>query len=537
MGKRKWSRQTVIEAIRQWQQQGLPINRLRRGNRRLYSALFHYFPNLAAALRAAGIAPAAPRRPRAKPTRRSAQAILQELQRRHAQGLPVTQAADPGLSAAARGVFGTWINALEAAGIPCRRRQKWSRERVLDQLRRWDAEGRFDNSTWLEDRTFVDAAYRLFGSWPAALVAAGVLAPGERMRRRTKWPKQRIVEVIQDRHVRGQAIEYGRDDGLIGAAIVRFGSWYEAKRAAGVPVSPGGPRTRWSRDVVIQKIRDRRKRGQSLVNVYRTDGRLACAGQRYFGSWHGALVAARAIPADTPKRESERWTRERVLRELRSRHREGRCLHCTWPDNHRLASAACRLFGGWRAALRAAKVPGAPPPYQIWNRQRVLDEIQSRQRHGRPLGKQAVGQGFYCAAVRRFGSWRAALMAAGVVPPPQRERWSRQRVVDEIRAQYRQGLSVTYGAPENGRLGAAAQARFGSWRAALTAAGIPGSYGPRQRWSRQRILDELQVWRDRGTVPTRRDVGSAMQSAAYRYFGSWREALVAAGVVRGGDAG
>jgi hypothetical protein len=58
-----------------------------------------------------------------------------------------------------------------------------------------------------------------------------------------------------------------------------------------------------------------------------------------------------------------------------------------------------------------------------------------------------VGESLYHAACRRFGSWRAALEAAGVATsdlPPDWKRWSRKCVIDEIQARYRKGLTLTY---------------------------------------------------------------------------------------------
>jgi hypothetical protein len=457
--------------------------------------------------------------------------VLQALRQRQKQGLPLS--THHGLYQAARRIFGTWNAALEAAGLASRRRQKWSKERVIDQLRRWDAEGRFDETTWSDDRTFVDAAIRLFGRWMAALVAAGVVAPGERRRRGTKWTREGIIETLQDRHVRGKEINYERDSRLIGAAIARFGSWHEAKRAAGVPVGRRKPKKRWTPDRVIQEIRARRTRGLTIVNVDRSDPSLTHAARRYFGTWHDALVAARVISPTPRRRQPQRWTRERVIDEVRSRYRAGKSLKGTSPNNRLLAGAAYRLFGSWPAALRAAKIPGVREPRKQWTHQRVLDEIQTRVRKGLPLRKVAVGQSLYSAALRRFGSWRSALEAAGVEPSdvlPERREWSRQSVIDEIQNRRRQGLSLAYGASHNGRLGEAGRRWFGSWGAALTAAGIPGRYGPRQRWSRRRILDELRTWRERGTIPTRRQVGAALQGAAQRHFGSWHAALIAAGI-------
>ncbi len=526
---RRWTEERVLEQLRAYRKRGLP-----RGGRdvpeALASAAHRLFGSWNAAIQAAGFTPV---RCPAKPTRRSAQDVLRELQWRQTQGLPLTSTADPRLYEAAKVKFGSWCDALEAAGIACKRQQKWSKEQILDQLRRWDAEGHFDDSTWLEDRTFAYAAYRLFGSWPAALVEAGILVPGQKARRRTEWTRQRVIETLQDRHVNGPPISHKKDKKLIAAAIVRFGTWHAARRAAGIPAGRPKTQTRWTPEKVIGELRIRSERGQKMTNMDHTDACLADAARRYFGSYHDALVAA-GLAAPREPRKRTRWTRERLIAEIQSRHREGRPLSSGCLNNGSLVRAALRLFGGWRAALQAAGIPGVRIPRAKWDHQRVLDEIRTQKRKGVPLRKTSVGQSLYLVACRRFGSWRAALAAAGVSPadlPSECERWSRQRVIDEIQSRHRQGLSLAYGAPDNGQLGAAGQKWFGSWRAALKAAGVPVKPEPRQQWSRQRILMELKAWRGRGVRPTRRHVGSNIQAAAHRYFGSWRKALVAAGVV------
>jgi Homing endonuclease associated repeat len=75
----------------------------------------------------------------------------------------------------------------------------------------------------------------------------------------------------------------------------------------------------------------------------------------------------------------------------------------------------------------------------------------------------------------RFGSWRAALEAAGVAPGG--VEWTRERVLDAIRAHIdRQGrppLSSDWRRPEDVSIPATHVVvnRFGSWRAAIAAAG------------------------------------------------------------------
>lgn len=83
---------------------------------------------------------------------------------------------------------------------------------------------------------------------------------------------------------------------------------------------------------------------------------------------------------------------------------------------------------------------------------------------------------------------------------------------------------------------AAVQARFGSFSAALEAAGVePARRGARTRWTSDRIVEAVRAWqRAHGTPPTHLDWQSAgddhpARSTVYRVMGSWEAALEAAG--------
>ena len=74
-----------------------------------------------------------------------------------------------------------------------------------------------------------------------------------------------------------------------------------------------------------------------------------------------------------------------------------------------------------------------------WTREHIIREILRREAAGLPLnlgGEQPVGQALYQAGSRVFGSWRNAVMAAGI--PPERARakddWRPCRILATIRS-------------------------------------------------------------------------------------------------------
>jgi hypothetical protein len=217
--------------------------------------------------------------------------MLAEIRRRYQCGQSFTLKKNKSLGSAAIGYFGSWSTALSVAGIPPTR-LRWSAERVLQELRRLDQQGAFDDSTRIPDRRLVVAAERYFGSRRRALIAAGILAADETGRRTIKWTRRRVVEALQNRHVRGLSVR--GDVNLVGAAKRRFGSLHPALIVAGIPAEKPAPRQRWSRQRVIQVLRDRHRRGRLLTPAQ--DGNLTGAAKRYFGRWSCALAAAGIAP-------------------------------------------------------------------------------------------------------------------------------------------------------------------------------------------------------------------------------------------------
>lgn len=135
---------------------------------------------------------------------------------------------------------------------------------------------------------------------------------------------------------------------------------------------------------------------------------------------------------------------------------------------------------------------------------------------------------------RVFGSWTAALQAAGFEPPTVPKERSTSELLTEIRrladdsdppSQADMDTDGAY-APETYR------ARFGSWTAALREAGFtPPTRG--DRISDEDLCEALTELADKTeNVPTSADMNEHGPYSAATYinrFGSWRDGLVAAG--------
>lgn len=157
--------------------------------------------------------------------------------------------------------------------------------------------------------------------------------------------------------------------------------------------------------------------------------------------------------------------------------------------------------------------------------QRWLDEPGTNGRLSRRYATGIAGTSTSPAYGPRIQ--QQAIQAAGV--SSKRRRWSHERIINDIRSIYGRSPqgSIRRGDPS---LATAAGKYFGTLTAAKLAAGIPPDAN---RWSKERVIEciqDLHVKRTPLTPASRHD--PRLVSAAKRYFGSWGDALVAAGVLR-----
>ncbi|MBM4018924.1 MAG: hypothetical protein FJ288_11445 [Planctomycetes bacterium] len=221
-----------------------------------------------------------------------------------------------------------------------------------------------------------------------------------------------------------------RQDRALHNAILRvFRSWDQAMRAAGIDPDSVRCYRRWSRRTVIESILRLAVEGRPLnaAAVQKAEPNLASAALRWFRSWDEALDAAGIAPARWTRRVPT-WTRERVIRAIQSIHAGGRSVSHAALRRNSVTRAATLLFGSWDAALRAACLD--PETVRLhrepWTPDEVVREIRRKARACEPLNAKAVSP----YSLRRrgrvfFGSWDAALSAAGLDPAKVRKSKSR----------------------------------------------------------------------------------------------------------------
>lgn len=445
--------------------------------------------------------------------------VVAGIRQLHASGVPASHIwrTNRSLCMAGFSVFGSWRAALQAAGLQSER-QVWSADRVLAELRALDRRG---SPSCASSSRLVSAASRYFGGLQKALVAAGLREDRPPKDRNHRTPTD-VIEGLRSRRAEGLSLTaVWKDDlGLYSAAKRMFGSWGKAMDAAGLS-APRPPTP--TPDEVIRLIHARCCREQPLRGVWRDDLALYIAAKKRFGSWHKALVAA-----GLPSRLRQRWTKRTVVEAIRRRHHEGPSLSTVWRDDRKLFRAATNHFGNWRSALQAADVPHRPR--RRWSPEKVLDGLRHTYRGQGDF--EEADPGLAGAARRLFGGLYQALEAAGLEPPV--GRWTKKRIIEAIQERYVRGSAIRFVGFKERALGHAARRHFGTWQAALEAAGLQfraPSHVPVRTWTRENVIATIQAGTQRdGKLVALWKEDQGLYSAAKKHFGTWRQAVLAAGL-------
>lgn len=251
-----------------------------------------------------------------------------------------------------------------------------------------------------------------------------------------RWTKPEIVKKLRELRKLGKSVSYAgladKQQPLLSAAVYHFGSYRKALDRAGIDYGQIVQRPRWTRTRIIEIIKKARRKGEDLHwSAVTTRGdelsRAAFASlqPRLFGSWVRTLAAAGLDVEEIARYRS--WDRNSIVHELRSKAQDGGALSSgsLQKGDPGLHAAAIRYFGGYDAALRAAKID--PLKHRLrrrWTRQEVIDALRKAKKDGVHLSDTHVRQlnsMLYGACVRLFGCFTAARKAAGL----QIETWRR----------------------------------------------------------------------------------------------------------------
>ena len=453
----------------------------------------------------------------------------------------------------------------------------WSAEYVLDRLAEFHRRGIDLSCSAISDRelALMDQTIGYFGSWDEALRRAG-LSPNL-IRREVPpgyWTTDTVTRALLDRKKKRLPVTISRlPAGLQRAIRMVFAKSELAFEAAGfnetvyrphlIPRPPKEKVAAFLREVRrIARLPDYRQK-RAAKRRLRTQYK-AVIRRTFKLSWKAISRAAGVQPGRILMQRRAYQTKDNVVRRIKWRHQRG------WPVNSAgvqkgphcepvLNWKARALFGSWDKALRAAGLDptkirmSRPSPYT--SRKKVIDAIRARARRNIPLNCHALqtesdrSQQLLSSAQRLFKGWGRAVRAAGIDYRKVHRNLPRyttaSAVLREIRRRAKAGLpltclSVKSTVQPDAALEHSAHTHFGSWPAAVRAAGLdyskfvgkrPGKYTSPEKVLRAIQARHAQGLPLRGIVMQTGPVADAsLMQYAQRFFGTWRDALRSAGL-------
>ncbi|WP_442511683.1 hypothetical protein SH528x_003393 [Novipirellula sp. SH528] len=263
------------------------------------------------------------------------------------------------------------------------------------------------------NRKLDDAARRCFGSVRAALEVAG-LPCGRRPTTNNGWSKDTVIEAIRERHRNGESLwqTHHDDRGLYEAGKRCFGTWTAARAAAGFPKPT---REFYSPDEVRLAIIDLYERELPLTFASHRDSNLRRSAIKHFGGWRKA-VESLGLGSELPRR----WTKQSVVDAILERRASGHWLFKTCSEDKRLFRAGIKHFGSWEKALQAAGIHETAR--QRWNEEKVIARLRMLNAKHPGDKVRRHDSNLACAAEKRFGTLAKALQAAGLPTKQTRRR-------------------------------------------------------------------------------------------------------------------
>jgi hypothetical protein len=342
---------------------------------------------------------------------------------------------DSALFAACIHWFGSYRNAVEAAGIKYESIQKsvpgrWNVDTVRKELRRLHREKRQLHHAAIEQENpaLVLAAYRYFGSYGSAVTAAGLNYDRIRVRPMPSWDKTRVIRRLKELEKNKTGLwkrAVRRVDPYLDRAADRcFGSYQRAVRASGVSndlLTPP-PYRFWSPERIVDELKTTYRKNPRLLKPARLVGskqrKLLRACRRRFGSYRVALEKA-GIPYGEVVMPPV-LTGEEIVTKLTELFEKGRDLRYSHlrDSNRRLLDASRRVFGSYEKAVLAAGLDYPPaPPMRHWTATLVLKTLKDLNRKHADLRYRQFRKArlpLFEAARHYFGTYLGAIKLAGI---------------------------------------------------------------------------------------------------------------------------
>ncbi len=317
----------------------------------------------------------------------------------------------------------------------------------------------------------------------------------------------------------------------------------------------------WNKIKVIKGILDRENKSLSLTSrtVRVDDSPLMVAARRYFGGWAEAIDAAGINYENIKSKNQTRifWDKDKIVNSILvlSAKQQSLRLVDVKKSEPKLVKAAVKWFGGWHKAVKAAEldydeIKSSGRNYR-WNKDLVKAAITKRHEANLSLSsstKDAEHQRLVCAALRHFGSWPKAIKAAGidydklaasrVIVRIKARKWDKEKIINFILSRLADGLALNYNYMANKQPTVLYYACefFGSWKQAIEAAGFDyndvRAKRPITKWGKENVVKAIQKRFENKLSLASNSVqqnAETLYGAARNYFGSWSNAVEAAG--------
>lgn len=195
----------------------------------------------------------------------------------------------------------------------------WTKEKITEAIKALHREN-VDlsyNRLAKKNQPLVSAAAYHFGSYRKAIEKAGIAYA--KVVRRPRWTKQLVIAAIKLAKRDGIELHWSavtrRKDELGKAAYAAlqqrlFGSWDRALHAAGLDADDVARYRTWDRDTIVSELKSRVSSLDAVNSgaVQTDDPGLHAACLRHFGTFDGALKAAKIKPENVRKRRKNKGT-------------------------------------------------------------------------------------------------------------------------------------------------------------------------------------------------------------------------------------
>ncbi|MFB7351122.1 homing endonuclease associated repeat-containing protein [Bacillus thuringiensis] len=400
--------------------------------------------------------------------------------------------------------FGSWNKALELAGLAVKnpRRCRMTTEQYLDLLKNYATKlGRVPLSREIQEaRTIIER----FGSWNKALEAAGLATY-----KRECFTKEDCIVLIQEKAKALGRVPKIEEMTKISTIYKKFGSWKKALEAAGLPVLQ---KREYTKEELIEIIQEKARELHRTPKI--NEIKHVTLIRNEFGSWKKALEAA-----GLPALKKRGYTKEELIKIIQEKARE---LHRA-PKSIEIkqSTSIYRKFGSWNKVLEAAGL--ATYKRECFTKEDCIVLIQEK---AKALGRIPKIEEMTKISIiyKKFGSWKKALEAAGLATY-KRECFTKEDCIVLIQEKAK-ALGRTPKIEEMTKISIIYK-KFGSWKKALEAAGLPAL--KKRGYTKEELIEIIQEKaRELHRAPKSTEIKQS--TSIYRKFGSWNKVLEAAGL-------